>query len=88
MSVNREGLDILLPKSLHQAHPELSRARGCLLALGSYPNGKALNPLHFWGVDDSCKVERVLKYVTVSDHHHDLRCFLSGAAAWNEDVVS
>lgn len=57
-------------------------------APGSYPNGKALNTLHLWGVDDSREVEGVSEYVPISEHHHDLGCLFSGAVAWREDVVS
>lgn len=57
-------------------------------ALGTYPNGKALNTLHLWGIDDSSEVEWVLKYVPISEYHHNLGCLFSGAVAWREDVVS
>lgn len=54
----------------------------------SYPNGKALNTLHLWRIDDSCEVEWVSKYVTIGEYHHDLGCIFSGAVVWREDVVS
>lgn len=56
-------------------------------APGSYPNGKALDTLHLWRIDDSCEVEGVFEYVPISEHHHDLGCLVAGAMAWREDVV-
>lgn len=58
------------------------------VAPSSHPNGKALDPLHLRGIDDSREVEGVVKDVPIGEHHHDLGCLCFGAVAWREDVVS
>lgn len=68
--------------------PQAAKGQEVPPTLGSYPNGKALNTLHLWGIDDSSEVEWVLKYVPIGEYHHDLGCIFSGAVAWCEDIVS